>query len=70
MLSGSDLISFGGKTYIERDRLLAFLGERAKLALEGLRVKGTPPDETEHLRGRDLEIQVITDAISTPIQTP
>ena len=58
--------SMGGKLYLDQEVLLDFLAERARLVVEGLRVKNTPLGDTEYLRGQSYELEIIKNAISPP----
>ena len=59
-------ISMGGKVYLDRDSLLAFLEKRAKLTLEKLRCHGTPLADTEYLRGQSVEQETLKREIQPP----
>lgn len=70
MKSGSRIvtISLGGRPYLDEQSFLDFLAERGKLITEELRRRGTPPGDTEFLRGQSFEQESIKHAITTSTQ--
>ena len=58
-------ISVGGRVYLDRESLLDFLAERARLITEELRRRGTPLGDTEFLRGQSFEQELLKHEIDS-----
>lgn len=67
--SGIQVISVGGRQYIDQESLLDFLDKRAKLVVMDLRIHGTSLIGTEFLRGQSFEQENIKHAIESSKQS-